>query len=77
MTPGFMAQVEGECEGDVQLLCPLDLTWCHDDRLTPWCPACRKVAYDRHSLGCVPFPCIGSDPCLPASLVGEDCGGEA
>lgn len=69
-TPGFMAEVERECVGDTQLDCPRILpTWCAVET----CPVCHFPTTNHGwpcSIGITP-----TNPCLPASLVGEDCGG--
>ena len=37
-TPGFMAQLEGECEGDSQTIClPHECGWCEEK-----CPECAE-----------------------------------
>ncbi len=79
----LMPEVKGECDASGQKgprlsrwFAPCDSSLYRDALLDLHrCPACGEVADQFHRDGWGPIPCIGPDPCLPAFLVGEDCGG--
>ncbi len=59
---------------DYERLCVGDYAGCEW-----WCVACGRRVWAHHLEGMAykhtSSPCIGPNPCLPASLGGEDCGG--